>query len=74
MYIYIIFHIFPIMINHQTLNIFPILYSKTLFFLHFIYHSVYLVIPNSSFISLPLSLSVTISLFSTPVSLFLFCK
>ena len=71
MYIYIIFHIFPIMINHQTLNIFPILYSKTLFFLHFIYHSVYLVIPNSS---LPLSLSVTISLFSTPVSLFLFCK
>ena len=38
----------------------------------FIYISVYMLIPSSSFMS-PLSLSVTIHLFSMSVDLFLFC-
>ena len=50
---------------------FPVLYTRSLLLIYFIYSSVYLLIPNSQFI-LPLSLLVTISLFSMSVSLFLF--
>ena len=53
-----------------------VLYSKFLLIIYFIYTSVYILMPISSFIPVirPLSPLVTISLFSKSVSLFLVCK
>ena len=42
--------------------------------IYFMYSSVYMSIPISQFIPLPISPLVTISLFSISVTLFLFCK
>ena len=43
-------------------------------FCDFMYSSVYMLMPKSQFIPLPLSPLVTVSLFSMSVSLFLFCE
>ena len=67
------------MVYHRILNIFLVMYSRTLLFIHSIYNNLHLLPPN-----LPLHYSPTPSplanqfaitnLFSTSVSLFLFCR
>ena len=53
----------------------PVLYSRTLLFIHPIYTSLPLLIPNSqSFPPPPSSPLATTTLFSMSVSLFLFCR
>ena len=51
----------------------PVLYSMSLLVMYFIYSSVYLSIPVSQFIPPPLP-SGNHNLFSTSVTLFLFCR
>ena len=54
---------------------FPMLYSRTLLFIHSKCNSLHLLTPNSQPIPLPhLSLLATTSLFSMSVNLFLFCR
>ena len=68
-HIYILFHNFSIMFYHRILNIVP----WTSLFIHCIYYSLHLLIPNSQSIP-PLSLLsslATRSLFSMSMSLFL---
>ena len=69
------FAFFSIMILKILCIITPcaVLCCKVLAF-YFMYSSVYLLIPNSQFIPPPLSPSVTVSLFSMSVSLFMFCE
>ena len=52
----------------------PVLYSRSLLVIHFIYSSVYMSIPMSQFNPPPCYPLVTVSLFSTSVTLFLFCR
>ena len=65
---------FPIQVITEYWVEFPVLYSRSLLIIYFIYNSVYLLIPNSQFIP-PSYVSplVSINLFSMSVSLFLFC-
>ena len=74
-FIYILFFfIFFHMVYYKILNIVAVLYSRTLWFICFMYGTLYLLIPNSQFIPPPpLSPLVTVSLFTMFVSLFLFC-
>ena len=66
---------FPIQIISECWVEFPVLYSRSFLIIHFIYSSVYMLIPNSYFIPPPhVSPLVTISLFLRSMSLFLFCK
>lgn len=53
-YIYVLFHI---LFYYKLLqaNEFPVLYSKSLLVVCFVYGSVYLLIPNSKFLPLPSS-------------------
>jgi len=57
---------FSIMVCYRMLNIvFPVLYSRTLLFISFVYSSLYLLIPNSWFIPPdPLSPLIALSLLS----------
>ena len=52
---------------------FPLLYSRSLLVIYFIYSNVYMSIPVSQFIP-PLFSLLTIRLFSTSITLSLFCK
>ena len=74
MHIYILFYSFPLEFITRYWIYFPVLYSKSLLFIYFIYGNVHLLIPYSQFIPTPPFPLVTISLFSMSVSLFLFCK
>ena len=58
------------MVYHKILNIVPCAISRTLLFIHSIYNSLHLLIPNSQ--SFPSSILGNHSLFSVSVSLFLF--
>ena len=70
-YIYPLFFRFFSHIGHSRVLI---EFSRSLLVIYFMYNSVYMSVPISQFISpLPYSL-VTISLFSTSVTLFLFCR
>jgi len=63
------------MAYHRILNIVPYAIQWDLVVYHSIYNSLQLLAPNSHSIPLPLSSpSATTSLFSTSVSLFLFCR
>ena len=65
---------FSIRVYHRIIQ-FPVLYSRTLLFIHPIYNSLPLLIPDSqSFPPTPSSPLATTSLFSMSVSLFLFCR
>ena len=70
-YIHSFLDSFPIQVITEYWVEFPVLYSRSLIVIYFIYGSVYMSIPISQFIPPPLSLLVTISLFSTSVTLFL---
>ena len=74
-YIYIciyvfFFSFFPIQVITRCWIQFPILYSRSLLFIYFIYSNMYPLIPNFQFISLLLSFLATISSFSMSMSLF----
>ena len=53
---------------------FPVVHSRSLLVIYFIYSSIYMSVPISLFIPPPLYLLVAVSLFSTSVNQFLFCR
>ena len=63
-----------IMVYSKRLGRVPCLYSRTSLLIHSKCHSLHLVTPNSQSIPLLPSLLATTSLFSTSMSLFLFCR
>ena len=79
--VYVCTHISPLFFrlsshigHYRLLSRVPCAISRFVLAIYFIYSSVYMSIPISQFIPPPLSPLVTISLFSTSVTLFLFCK
>ena len=66
------FTFFSLITYYKILSIFLYAIQSSLWFIYFIYGSVYMLTPNSQFI-LHLFPLVTMSLFSVPVNLFLFC-
>ena len=62
---------FPILVITEYWIEFPVLYSKSLLVIYFIYSSVYMSIPISQFIPSPPSPLANTRLFSTSVTLFL---
>ena len=60
--------------HYKVLSRVPCVMSRFLLVIIFVHSSMYMSISISQFIPPPLSPLVTISLFSTPVTLFLFCK
>ena len=75
MYMYIfLFVFFSIIVHLGYWMYFHVLYSRTLF-IHPVYNSLHLLIPNSQSIPpSPLPVLATTSLFSMSVTLFLFCR
>ena len=77
MYVYIyifLFVFFSIIVHLGYWMYFHVLYSRTLF-IHPVYNSLHLLIPNSQSIPpSPLPVLATTSLFSMSVTLFLFCR
>ena len=71
-YIHSLLDSFPIQAITEYWVEFPVLYSRSLLVIYFIYSSVYVSIRISQFI--PPFPPATISLFSTSVTLFVFCK
>ena len=67
------FRFFSIYVITEYLVEFPVLYSRSLLIIYFIYNSVYVSTPISQFIPPPHLLVIT-SLFSTFVTPFLFCR
>ena len=74
-YIYPLFFSFPSHLVTTEHGVeFPVLYSRFSLVIYFIHSSIYMSVPISPFIPLPFPPLVTISLFSTSVTLFLLCK
>ena len=72
-YIYIFKGYFPLQVLRDIVQ-FPVVYSKSLLVIYFIYSCMYLLIPTPN-LSLPLLFPlVTVNLFSMSMGLFLFCK
>ena len=70
----ICFRFFSMVGYYKILTEFPVLYSKLLLVIYFIYSNMYILVPNSKFIlPTPFPL-VTISLFPMSLCLLVFCK
>ena len=65
---------FSIKVIMDHLVEFPVLYSRSLLVIYFIYNSVYLSLPISQFVSSPVSPLGSTSLSSISVTLFLFWR
>ena len=73
-YIHPIWDSFPIEVTRECYVEFPVLYSRSLLVICFTCSGVYMSVPISPFIPSSFPPLVTISLFSTSVTLFLFCQ